>query len=110
MRPPGLAWLDSFSISIGLALDQKLMVRVYSTVNPLVYTVQIDLADPIKPENGVLVWNLFQKWASANDCMPNARVKLREVAHPISRENFNWGFSTEVQLRERLGHPKDEHP
>jgi hypothetical protein len=58
----------------------------------------------------VQVWNLFQKWAGKNQSTPSGRVEMEEVLHPLSKQIFVKGFSTDVFLRERLGHPKNEHP
>lgn len=110
MSPPGLAWLESFRHSTGAALDQGIITRVHPSVNPLVYRVRVDLQEPVKPETGLQIWNLFQQWAAKNGCTPSGRVEMREVPHPASGESFSFGFSVDVHLKERLGFPKDEYP
>lgn len=91
-------------------MDQRLTCRTYSTVNPLVYKVRLDWSDPIKPTTAMQVWNLFQKWAGANESTPSGRVEWRNLPHPQSGEEFSFGFQVEVHLKERLGHPKNAHP
>lgn len=110
MTPPGLAWLDSFCGSTGTALDQGMLAETNSTVNQLVYKVRIKWSEPITMPQAIQVWNLFQKWAGKNQSTPSGRVEMEEVAHPLSKQTFVKGFSTDVHLRERLGHPKNEHP
>lgn len=110
MVPPGLVWLEAFRESTSEALDQRLRFQVYPTVNALVYRVRIDWMEPIKPETAMRVWNLFQKWAGANESTPSGRVEWRNLPHPMSGENLSFGFQVDIHLRERLGHPKNTHP
>ena len=109
MAPPGLAWLDPFCRSTGIALDQRIVSDIYTTVNPLVYTARVYWREPISVEQMVRVWNLFQKWAAKNGATPSGRVELEEVI-VFTKEKRILGFKTEVHLRERLGHPKNDHP
>jgi hypothetical protein len=110
MAPPGLAWLNSFSISTGAALDQGIVAEVYSTVNPLVYTVRVRWPESISMKNAVMVWNLLQKWAAANKTTPDGRVDFVQEIITTTREVRIRGFSVDIHIRERLGHPKNEYP
>lgn len=110
MAPPGLAWLRLFSASTGMALDQAIVHEVKSTVNPLIYTVTTKWAEPITVGQAVQVWNLFQKWAAANESTPSGRVVFDEVRHPLTNEALIRGLTVDVHLRERLGHPKELWP
>jgi len=110
MTPPGLAWLRSFCDSTGLALDQSIVADAESTVNALVYTVSVKWPEPIPMNQAVQVWNLFQKWAGKNRTTLSGRVELMETTHPLSKQTFVKGFTTDAHLRERLGHPKNESP
>lgn len=106
MTPPGLAWLTSFSLSTGAALDQPILVEVTKTVNVLVYKVTLKWEEPIDPLHGLMVWNLLQKWAARNDSVLKGPIKfLKRRDRDLDR-----GISVEVQIKERLGHPKNSHP
>ena len=109
MTPPGLAWLNSFCLSTGAALDQRMVADVKKSVNPLVYTVSVRWPDPIVMRSAVMVWNLFQKWAARNKSTPQGNVEFDEVrtlaAQPLIR-----GMLVTVHLRDRLGLPRDDPP
>lgn len=108
--PPGLAWLSSFGLSTGAALDQPIVTEVYPSVNPLTYAITCRWHDPVTVAHAVMVWNLFQKWAAKNKTTPSGRVDFNTAPHPITGNDGVRGFRTEVHIRERLGHPKDRHP
>jgi len=110
MTPPSLVWVESFTTSTGAALGQKLIARVYPTVNPLIYRIRLDFYEPVKLDAASQIWNLFQKWAAANECTPSGRVEMRNLPSPVTGELYNFGFQVEVHLKERLGPPRDVHP
>jgi hypothetical protein len=93
-----------------MALDQGMTPQVHKSVNPLVYKVAVIWHEPVPNQHALQVWNLFQKWAAANMSVPSGRVEFDHAPHPIRNEVFVKGFSVEVHLRERLGHPKDSSP
>lgn len=109
MVPPGLAWINSFALSTGLALDQRIATSVQSTVNPLVYTISMRWGEPISTKSALLVWNLFQKWAARNKTTPQGDVGVEEVRTPAN-QSLVQGLLVKVHLRERLGLPRDEWP
>lgn len=108
MTPPSLAWLTSFCSSTGAALDQRMVADTKATVNALVYTVSVSWGEQISTKSALMVWNLFQKWAAKNQTTPSGRVNFEE--HQVLGETKVVGFSVDVHLRERLGHPRDGHP
>ena len=110
MTPPGLAWLRSFCDSTGLALDQPILTDVQSSVNPLVYTISVKWSEPVPMNQAIQVWNLFQKWAGKNRTVLSGRVTMDEVTHPLSKQTFVRGLTTDAHLRERLGPPKNDSP
>jgi hypothetical protein len=110
MTPPGLAWLQAFCASTGMALDQGMTSQVYNTVNRLVYKVAVTWSEPVPNNDALQVWNLFQKWATVNSSTPSGRVNFDHALHPVRNEVLARGFSVEVHLKERLGHPKDSSP
>lgn len=87
-----------------------MVAEVHSSVNALVYKVHVKWDEPIRMDQAVAVWNLFQKWAAKNKSRPDGRVIFDETEHPLSKQMFVKGLSTDVHLRERLGHPKNESP
>lgn len=110
MVPPGLAWLSSFCASTGTALDQGMVSEAKVGVNALTYRVSVSWGESISFKNFLLVWNLFQKWAARNDCVPSGRVDVKRVRSPLSSDERMVGFETEVNLKRRLGLPQDHHP
>jgi hypothetical protein len=110
MRPPGLAWLDSFCKSTELAMSQAIVAEVKGTVNPLTYIVKLRWHEPIAPETSNIVWNIFQKWAATNESIPSGRVEHDVAINPFSKEPLHLGMQMMVSLKERLGHPKDKNP
>jgi hypothetical protein len=101
--PPELAWLNAFAQSTGFALDQGMVADASSGVNALVYRTTVKWNEPISPKHWALVWNLFQKWAAANDATTNSNVDVFEVGEKVR------GFSVDVHIRERL-RQKNHHP
>jgi hypothetical protein len=105
MTPPGLAWLDSFCGSVGLALGSSIQASTESTVNPLIHTVRLRFGEPCDPKRANEIWNLFQKWAAVNGSRPQGRIERRAYS--------KWlidGMSISVMIRERLGAPRNEKP
>lgn len=81
------------------ATGQRLKVRVGTTVNPLVFTIRLDFSEPIAGKNMLLVWNLFQMYASKNETVPKGKAAIG-----------NRSLLTEVVVKRRLGPPRNKHP
>ena len=95
---PGLAWLESFTASISTATGSAISHTVQDTVNPLIKTVTLKLSEPVSGKILLNIWNLFQKYAAANETYP---TKYRKEPDKII---------VEVAIKQRLGQPKDSRP
>lgn len=80
-------------------MGQELSYEVRKTVNPLVLTVNVHWTESISPNIYRGVWNLYQMWASKNECVTDGKA-------------FHGPYSMTVTtiVKRRLGYPKDEHP
>lgn len=88
-----------FCESIGFALDAPVSYQVVTTTNPLVLMVRFDLGSPMQGKKFMLIWNLLQKFASANATILEGRAE-KEGRHMTVR----------FIMRERLGLPRVKHP
>ena len=69
------------------------------TVNPLVYKVSLTFEPALVPKTMMLVWNLFQKYASANESIMQGRPSMD-----------GRRLTVDVGIRRRLGEAKNKHP
>ena len=110
MAPPGLAWLQAYCISTGIALGQGIVSEVSTGVNQLTYRVKVSWREPVKMSLALQVWNLFQKWAGVNKTAPQGQLDFEYQKDFLASAPGVIGFTATVQLRERLGPPPDERP
>lgn len=85
--------------SMGMALDCTVQGEVTPSVNPLVYNVKFTFGEPLNGSRMLLVWNLLQKWATANDCQMQGRV-----------EREGKSLTTLIGIKRRFGEPQETHP
>lgn len=96
---PALAWVPSYSNSLGGALGVAVSHDIMPTVNPLKFKVRFHFGEELSGEKMLHVWNLFQKYAAANDAIPQGKL-----------EKEGTKMTVEVVVRRRMGLPKDSHP
>lgn len=99
MTPPPLAWLPGFAHSMSGAMGCSVEINLETTVNPLVYKVKARFGEALTGQQLMLVWNLFQKYAAKNDCVPQGKTS------GSSKE-----LSFLVATKRRTGPTRDEHP
>ena len=99
VTPPPLVWVGSFIHSIVGALGSSVKYEVNTTVNPLVFRVRILFMEKVSGRNTMLVWNLFQMYASANDSIPVGKVS-----------SDGGELVAEIIIKRRFGPKKDSHP
>lgn len=99
MTPPPLAWLDGFCHSLSGALGYSVSFDVGKTVNPLIFKIKMRLGEPLTGKQLMLVWNLFQKYAAKNECVPQGKTE-------------GWGkeLIMDVAVTRRMGPTRSEHP
>ena len=97
--PPPLAWIPSFSESLSRALEEGVSARVDATVNPLVYQIVLVFQRRVEDRNMMLIWNLFQKYATANKCHPYGKL-----------EKLGFNLTIKVSLERRNGFPSNTLP
>lgn len=96
---PALTWIGSFVRSAVGALGSSIKFEVTSTVNPLVFRVRLIFGERISGKNLLLVWNLFQMYATRNDSVAAGKSSSND------RE-----LLTEVIIKRRLGPVRNSHP
>lgn len=99
LTPPPLAWLNGFIHSIVGALGSGVSFSVNKTINPLVMRIKLSFQEPVAGKNLVLVWNLFQMYASKNDCIPQGKASEGDRS-----------LITDVVIKRRIGIPVNKHP
>lgn len=99
MTPPPLAWLDGLIHSLTGATGLQVSYTTRATVNPLVVQVRILFGERVSGTNMMLAWNLFQMYASKNDCVLQGKSA-----------NAEGVLLAEAIMKRRLGPPRDDHP
>jgi hypothetical protein len=94
-----LDWVPLFAKSVGFALDAGVGHEIERTANPLVYKVHVRFGDRVQGTQRLLVWNLMQKWASANGTVPVGKV-----------DKGDFSMTVTVALKNRLPWSKTNHP
>ena len=81
------------------ALDCQVLMIPEPTVNPLVFQVRMQIGGKVTGFQMMLIWNLFQKYAAANECGTQGKIE---------------GCGTEMRMtvltKRRLGLPRNDHP
>lgn len=96
---PALAWVASYSKSLGAALGVTVASDIMPSVNPLLFKIRFHFGEEITGDKMLHVWNLFQKYAAANDAIPQGKLEKDGTKMTVS-----------VVVRRRMGLPKDKHP
>jgi hypothetical protein len=99
MTPPPLVWIHKFVASIERAVDYNVLLDLRPTVNPLQYYVSFHWPVDFDPITINMIWNMFQMWASKNDCVPNG-LTVR------NRDKLSVG----LVIKRRLGSEKNDTP
>jgi len=97
--PPPLEWVRSFSQSIERATDTEIQFQIRDTVNPLIKRVVFEFSNTISGPVFLNIWNLFQKYAHANDAVPRGKLELSMRT-----------MVAEVIIKAKKGPPKDVSP
>lgn len=92
-------WIPAFVGSIERAIGQNVTYKLDSTVNPLVYKIQLSWKEPTGAKIAGGVWNLFEKWVSKNDADTSGGVEIGPT-----------GMAMHLVTKRRLGPPKDSVP
>ena len=74
-------------------------LQMSKTVNPLVYSIIMEFPEPLSSSEYQGLWNMFQIWASKNDCVPYGKVR-REGSSVVA----------EVIIKRRNGPDRKEFP
>src|SRR4051812_7993191 len=99
MNRPPLAWLDGVAHSLGGAMGCSVSYTVESTVNPLVVNLRFRFGESVSGKKSLLIWNIFQKYATRNDCVPQGKTERGDKELLIA-----------VGMKQRFGQPKNDHP
>lgn len=97
--PPPLIWTDKFKESAERATGKEMSLFIAKTVNPLVYTITLEVAEPLSSNEFTGLWNMFQIWASKNDCVPYGKVGRSHNA-----------LRSDLIVKRRNGPDKEEVP
>jgi hypothetical protein len=100
MLPPSLSWLPSYTDSIAGALGSSVTFVVHESVNPLEKKVELQFGEDQSGGIRLQVWNLFQQYAHANDCLPQGKIEQKNPRTMVMR----------VGMKRRLGPKKDAKP
>lgn len=100
MTPPPLSWLPSYANSIGAALGCSVSYSIEETINPLIKKVVLEFGEVQTGKTKLHVWNLFQKYAHSNECLPHGKT---DVGNPKR-------LAVSVIIKRRFGPPIDSPP
>lgn len=98
---PQLQWLESFCHSLSGATGSGCTYTIDSTVNPLIYKVELLFSESIPGSQVMNVWNMFQKFSYANDAVPHGKLQI---------SNFNKKIIINVIVKRKSRIDKDNHP
>ncbi len=97
--PPALRWIDGYVLSVSQATNTVVQAQISSTVNPLVFRVKIKFSEPLSGKNMMLVWNLFQMYATRNESVPKGR-----------KPDGALELQAEIIVKRRLGPAMNDNP
>lgn len=97
--PNPLAWMTLYCDSISVALGTTVTCEVRQQTNPLIFKATFQFGDNLTGKESMLVWNLFQKFAHANESLPQGRV-----------EREGQVLTVQVGIKRLMGPPREKHP